>query len=70
MGFQKCPVCNGEGKIKSTNFEVTNYNTFKMCGTCDGRGIIDSITGMPPQQNIERSGKDGFSKVKINDIGE
>ena len=42
--YQKCPICNGEGKLINT--ETTNPYT--VCKTCNGAGIINELTGLPP----------------------
>jgi len=44
MGFQKCPVCNGTGKQINT----INSSTYIQCKVCKGHGIIDELTGLPP----------------------
>jgi len=44
MGFQKCPVCNGTGKQINT----LNSSTYVQCRVCRGHGIIDELTGNPP----------------------
>ena len=51
MSWQKCPVCGGTGK---------NVNQEK-CVTCQGFGIIDELTGRPPQNTYEN-----FSKSNLN----
>jgi len=38
--WQKCPVCNGTGEC--------NIIHPPSCKTCDGKGIISSLTGKPP----------------------
>lgn len=38
----KCPNCKGSGKIE------TNLQDLTICPTCNGRGIISEITGLPP----------------------
>lgn len=38
----KCPNCNGLGKIEGTS---PNLET---CPTCQGKGIISEVTGLPP----------------------
>jgi DnaJ-class molecular chaperone len=44
MGFQKCPVCNGTGKQINT----LSSSTYVQCRVCSGHGIIDELTGNPP----------------------
>ena len=39
--WQKCPICNGTGVI------IKNYSE-NNCKTCDGKGIISELTGLPP----------------------
>ena len=36
---QKCPVCNGEGKLKE-GFTSTIYKT-KTCHVCNGKGWVE-----------------------------
>ena len=45
MGFQKCPVCNGTGKLINT----LSSSTYKICDTCNGEKIISELTGLPPK---------------------
>ena len=47
MGFQKCPVCNGTGRLTNT----LSSSTFKTCDTCKGRKMINEWTGLPPKTN-------------------
>ena len=42
--WQKCPICNGTGRVES----LTTTNPFNNCNTCNGKGIISQITGLPP----------------------
>ena len=39
--WQKCCICNGTGLILKDYFENN-------CKTCDGKGIISELTGLPP----------------------
>ena len=52
MGFQKCPVCEGSGKL-TTEFNST-------CHVCQGYGIISDVTGEPPKKAVttNTSGED------------
>lgn len=43
--YQRCPICNGSGNIYS-NYSL---NTSSICKTCNGKGIISEVTGLPPQ---------------------
>lgn len=52
--WQKCPNCNGSGKINQSAIK----NIFNICETCNGKGIINSLTGLPPQNNTSNSTKD------------
>ena len=47
MGFQKCPICNGEGR----KVNIHSTAMYETCTTCNGRGIIDELTGLPPKYN-------------------
>jgi DnaJ-class molecular chaperone len=59
--WQKCPICNGTG-------DDPKYIT-KKCEVCTGKGIINQLTGLPPQQLQKNKSKDiDFSKVIENDL--
>jgi DnaJ-class molecular chaperone len=45
--WQKCPICNGTGRIFSYNY--TGGNHFEDCVTCGGKKIISKLTGKPPK---------------------
>jgi DnaJ-class molecular chaperone len=45
--YQKCPICEGARKVFTQ--ETLTTNQIK-CGTCNGTGIISSLTGLPPAQ--------------------
>lgn len=45
MGFQKCPVCNGTGK--HSEFGLTDAT----CPVCEGKRIINEMTGRPPKDS-------------------
>jgi len=40
--YQKCPICNGSGT--NPNYLSNEYQ----CKTCNGKGIISELTGLPP----------------------
>lgn len=42
--WQKCPICNGEGEIQSSQTSSVR----SVCPTCKGGRIID-LMGFPPQ---------------------
>lgn len=45
MAYQKCPVCDGSGKI------INNESTamYDICPVCKGACIIDEQFGTPPK---------------------
>ena len=45
--YQKYPICNGSGNTYS-NYSL---NTSASCKTCNGKGIISEVTGLPPKSN-------------------
>jgi RecJ-like exonuclease len=54
--YQKCPICDGAGSVSGGYFHrVGNYNQWastsavELCRVCKGTGIIDQITGLPPE---------------------
>ena len=46
--WQKCPICNGIESIHN------NMNTSSTCKTCNGKGIINKLTGEPPKENQQQ----------------
>lgn len=52
MSYQKCPICNGTGKINTYGLSTL---TMEICDTCNGTKIIDDITGLPPSRNFVKS---------------
>jgi len=57
--WQKCPICNGEGKVQ-------NYGTvsslFSMCPTCNGARIISEINGLPPNHTPSSDSYNGTTE--------
>ena len=51
--WQKCPICNGTGIV-----EISNYN--RKCDTCNGKKIINTLTGLPPEEANEELSKISF----------
>ena len=71
--YQKCPICEGTGK--GINNSSSKYST---CHVCNGRGIINSFNGLPPQndnsdngivqdRNISRVTLEMLSKEELED---
>lgn len=59
--WQKCPVCYGE---KTTHVYNDNSGITwsipigrQICSVCNGWGILDTNTGLPPQPNSEQKDK-------------
>ncbi len=46
--WQKCPNCEGSGKV----FYPLSNSTHAVCTVCEGKKIINQLTGLPPK-NIE-----------------
>jgi len=63
MAYQKCPVCNGSGKITTTT------NEERTCLTCNGSGIINEKTGQPPHRELDDKSVDSeIQKVMQNNL--
>jgi DnaJ-class molecular chaperone len=45
--WQKCPACDGTG-IKTSSIKVQEET--EKCLTCNGKGIISKLTGLPPKE--------------------
>lgn len=48
--WELCPKCNGSGQIQG--FELS---TSDKCNLCNGRMVINSLTGLPPNGSSVRS---------------
>lgn len=57
--WQKCPICNGTGKIPQDGFISASYQT---CTVCNGFKIINELTGLPPTKTS------GFHKIETPDL--
>lgn len=70
MGWQKCPVCSGTGKISNT----INSAVMVQCHTCNGRGIINELTGLPPKVSsrenllVDQSDREDCDNVNSGDF--
>lgn len=43
--WQKCPICNGTGRIPNTNY---SSSVDSQCDVCHGKKIISQSNGLPP----------------------
>ena len=43
--WQKCPICDGEGRITSNGLSSSVH---QVCPTCNGARIISELNGLPP----------------------
>jgi hypothetical protein len=48
--WQACPVCKGEGRVKS-KLHVNMPEV--QCSVCKGRKIISTLTGHPPVTKVQ-----------------
>lgn len=46
--WQKCPICEGTGKIGE---EPRIKGDLGICPTCNGKRIISTLNGLPPAVN-------------------
>ena len=46
MSYQACPICKGLGSVG------VGFPNGDVCRTCGGTGIINEVTGKPPDNNI------------------
>ncbi len=60
MSWQKCPICDGVGIVSGGYFtRAGDYNswvasnTTETCRICEGSGILDEVTGLPPARKAE-----------------
>lgn len=50
MSYQKCPLCNGEGRTLCEAPSSPKHSLPEECRVCKGTSIIHSVTGLPPSQ--------------------
>jgi len=43
--WQKCPICDGEGRITSNGLSSSVH---QVCSVCKGAKIISQLNGLPP----------------------
>lgn len=48
--YQKCPICEGKGYNSILNI----YSLTQKCKTCNSKGIISKLTGLPPKEKINK----------------
>jgi hypothetical protein len=53
--WQLCPKCLGEKTVPSTPYTYTGvvFGGQRPCPICSGKGIISTITGLPPGLSVE-----------------
>lgn len=54
MSYQKCPLCEGYGKIPNTSEYYQSSSAWSptiTCPVCKGELIIDECNGLPPSLN-------------------
>jgi DnaJ-class molecular chaperone len=45
QGWQRCPICEGTGIYQGQG----TFHEIPTCPTCNGKRIISTLTGLPPQ---------------------
>ena len=58
--WQKCPICLGTGIDKSN----VTFNKKNKCPTCDGKKVINTITGNPPNIYEKNISEDRINFMK------
>ena len=61
--WQKCPICLGTGIDNS----IIIFNKEIKCSTCDGKKVINTITGNPPNISEKRKKHDDIYSKNISD---
>jgi hypothetical protein len=65
MSYQKCPLCEGFGKIPNTEDYMHSSSAWSpniTCPVCKGELIIDTKTGLPPSLNTYHTSNDDLNK--------
>lgn len=65
--WQKCPICDGEGRITSNGLSSSVH---QVCPVCKGARIISELTGLPPNNTVTPSifQTSGTSTATIHDF--
>ena len=58
--WQKCPICSGTGIDKSN----VTFNKKNKCPTCDGKKVINIITGNSPNIYEKNISEDRINFMK------
>ena len=58
--WELCPKCKG-------NKTMNKYGIDMLCDICDGKGIISSLTGLPPKSQKSNWGNVDFSR-EVEDL--
>lgn len=45
QNWQRCPICEGTGIYQGQG----TFSEIPVCPTCNGKRIISTLTGLPPQ---------------------
>ncbi len=61
--WQKCPVCLGTG----VDNNIIIFNKEIKCTACDGKKIINTITGSPPNISEKRKKHDDIYSKNISE---
>lgn len=68
MSYQKCPLCEGFGKVPNPSDYYQSSSAWSptiTCPVCKGEMIIDETTGFPPSLNYINVCEDDLNKSRI-----